>query len=92
MDRGYDCHGGPSGDDDDGECARRRQKAIRSLMRRIEQHQGKIADFKRDHPVRPGMEGLAPEVIASQQQRRMQHLEREVRAFQKAIRRLQGFK
>lgn len=93
MNRGYDCNhgGGPPGDDEDGEQSPKRKKAIRSLLKQIEQHQRKIADFKRDHPVRPGMEGMAPEVIAAQQQRRIEHLEREVRAFQKAIRRLRDF-
>jgi hypothetical protein len=90
MNRGYDSHHGSvfPGDDEDGGLPRKRRKAIRSLQKLVERHQRKIADFKRDQPVRPGMEGMDAEVIASQQQRRIQHLEREVRAFQKAIRRL----
>jgi hypothetical protein len=74
--------------DSNDDLRRKRRKAIRSLMKLIEQHQRKIADFKRNLPVRPGMEGMDAEVISSQQQRRIQHLEREVRAFQQAIRRL----
>ena len=90
MNRGYDSnHRGSFPDDDEGsDLPRKRRKAIRSLMKLIEQHQQKIADFQRDRPVRPGMEGMDAEVIASQQQRRIQHLKREMRAFQKAIRRL----
>lgn len=90
MSQGYDASKGSvfPVDDAEGNLPRTHRKAIRSLQKQVEQHQRKIADFKRDQSVRPGMETLDAEAIATQQQRRIQHLEREVRTFQNTIRRL----
>ncbi|KSB91794.1 hypothetical protein AS593_07160 [Caulobacter vibrioides] len=61
------------------------QRAIRSYEKRIVEHQAKLAEFRANPTVRPGMENLPKEVIESAQQRRVQHLEREIRAFEKNI-------
>ncbi|WP_162148422.1 RHS repeat domain-containing protein [Asticcacaulis sp. YBE204] len=62
------------------------QRAIRSYEKRIVEHQTKLAEFKANPTVRPGMENLSKEVIEAQHQRRIAHLEREIKAFEKNIR------
>ncbi len=57
------------------------QKSIRSYIRRIEEHQQKIADFKDNPTVRPGMENLSQEAIQAQQASRINHFEKEIRTF-----------
>jgi hypothetical protein len=69
--------------------ARSAAKAIRSLKRQIEKHQEKLAKFRSNPTVRPGMENLSKEVIEAAQQRRIEHLEREIRAFQDAIEKIE---
>jgi TolA-binding protein len=64
------------------------QRGIRSLERRIAEHEGKLAEFKANPTVRPGMEKLPAEVIKKQQQARIQHLETEIRTFQDNIEKL----
>jgi hypothetical protein len=49
------------------------QKAIRSLKDHIAEHEQKIADFKSNPTVRPGMENLPKEKIEVQQARRLEH-------------------
>jgi hypothetical protein len=47
----------------------------------IKEHQDKIEDFKNNPTVMPGMERLSREMIEKQWQRRVDHLEREIKAF-----------
>jgi len=63
-------------------------KGIRSLEKRIAEHQSKLADFKANPTVRPGMEGQPPEVIKAAQQSRIAHLEREIQTFKDNIQKL----
>jgi len=71
----------------DGEDPNKRQltqeekKAIRSYEKRINEHEQKLAEFKANPTVRPGMEGQPQEVIERQQAARIQHLETEIRGF-----------
>ena len=60
-------------------------KAVRSLEKRIKEHQEKIEKFKKDPSVRPGMENQSKEAIRQQQQRRIEHLETEIRTFRNNI-------
>lgn len=61
------------------------QKSIRSLEAQIAKHEKKIQDFKDNPTIRPGMENMPKEVIQMQQQRRVQHLETEIRTFKNNI-------
>ena len=65
-------------------------KAIRSLEKRIAEHRAKLVAFRANPTVRPGMEKLPPDVIRAAQQSRIEHLEREIRAWEDAIERLKG--
>ncbi|MGZ8316267.1 MAG: hypothetical protein ACXW3B_13985 [Telluria sp.] len=53
-------------------------RSIRSLEKQIEKHERKIADFEKNPTVRPGMEGQPTEVIAAQQQQRVNDLKNEI--------------
>jgi hypothetical protein len=64
------------------------QKGIRSLQDRIAEHEQKLADFKANPTVRPGMENQPAEVIGKQQQARIEHLEREIQTFKSNIEKL----
>jgi len=67
------------------------RRGIRSLEKRIEEHQRKLQDFKDSPTVRPGMEKLPPpEAIARQQQRRVEHLEQEIKTFRGNIEKLKN--
>ena len=61
------------------------KKEIRSLTKRIEEHELKIKEFKANPTVRPGMEKLPKEIIEKQQLARIRHLQQEIRAFQGRI-------
>ena len=65
-------------------------KGIRTLEKRIAQHESKLADFKANPTVRPGMEGQPSAVIEAAQQSRIGHLEREIQTFRDNIENLLG--
>jgi RHS repeat-associated protein len=67
------------------EISKGAQRGIRSLEKRIIEHEQKLADFKSNPTVRPGMEGQPKEVIEAAQEARIRHLEREIEAFRKNI-------
>ncbi len=73
----------PPNDDDD--LTKSEKKEIRSLTKRIEEHELKIKEFKANPTVRPGMEKLPKEIIEKQQLARIRHLQQEIRAFQGRI-------
>ena len=78
----------PPPDDDDSnkpELTREEKKAIKSYEKRIAEHEKKLAEFKTNPTVRPGMEGQPQEVIERQQAVRVQHLEGEIRTFRANI-------
>jgi RHS repeat-associated protein len=64
------------------------QRSIRSLEKRIAEHQRKLDDFRANPTVRPGMEGLPDEVIKAQQAIRIRHLETEIQTFQSNIQKI----
>ena len=61
------------------------KKSIQSYEKLIQQHKKKIEDFKKNPTVSPGMENLPKDIIKKQQERRIMHLEREIKAFEKNI-------
>ena len=63
-------------------------KSVRSYEKLIKEHQQKIKDFKANPTVRPGMEHLPKEVIQKQWERRVLHLEREIKAFNDNIQKI----
>ena len=67
------------------ERAASRQRGIRSLEKRIEEHRQKLDEFVQNPTVRPGMEGQPLEVIEAAQASRIQHLQNEIRAFEKGV-------
>jgi hypothetical protein len=71
-----------------GELSSQAQKGIRSLEKRIAEHEAKLADFRANPTVRSGMENLPKEVIEKQQRARIQHLENEILAFRDSARKL----
>ena len=81
----------PDPDDDgerdkkDAELSAEKQRAIRSLEKRIEEHEKKLADFKANPTVRPGMENQPQSVIDKQWNARINHLETEIRTFKNNI-------
>jgi hypothetical protein len=64
------------------------QKGIRSLEKRIVEHEKKLADFKANPTVRPGMEGQPQKAIENAQQSRIRHLEKEIDTFINNIKKL----
>ena len=70
--------------------SREAQKGIRSLEKRIAEHEKKLADFKANPTVRPGMEGQPKEVIEAAQQSRIRHLETEIRTYKNNIDKLRN--
>jgi RHS repeat-associated protein len=77
----------PPPDDDDPKrnLTKEEKKAIKSYEKRITEHEQKLAEFKENPSVRPGMEGQPHEVIERQQAARIQHLETEIRTFRANI-------
>jgi len=73
-----------------GELSKEAQKGIRSLEKQIAQHEKKLADFKANPTVRPGMENLPKEVIEQQQKARIRHLETEIQTFKDNIDKLKN--
>ena len=51
----------------------------------IEEHKIKLEEFKKNPTIREGMKNLSEETIKKQQERRILHLEREIKAFGKNI-------
>ncbi len=76
--------GTPPPDDDDN-LTKSEKKEIRSLTKRIKEHELKIKEFEANPTVRPGMEKLPKEIIEKQQLERVKHLQREIRVFQGRI-------
>jgi RHS repeat-associated protein len=70
------------------ELSKSELSSLRSLEALIKEHEQKIKDFKENPTVRPGMEHLPQEIIEAQWQRRILHLEREIKAFQGKIERI----
>lgn len=64
------------------------QRGIRSLERQIAAHEAKLAAFKANPTVRPGMEHLPPAAVVRQQQKRIQHLEKEIQTFRENIQKI----
>lgn len=64
------------------------ERGIRSLEKRIAEHEKKLADFVANPTVRPGMEGQPKEIIEAAQKSRIQHLEKEIQTFKENIRKL----
>ncbi|WP_231623941.1 RHS repeat domain-containing protein [Neisseria sp. 83E34] len=61
------------------------KKSIRSYEKLIDEHKKKIEEFKKNPTVRPGMENLPKDIIKKQQEGRIKHWEKEIKAFQKNI-------
>ena len=66
------------------------QKGIRSLEKRIAEHEKKLAEFRARPTTRPGMEGQPKEVIEAAQQARVRHLEKEIQTFKANIEKLKS--
>ncbi|WP_421522855.1 hemagglutinin repeat-containing protein [Neisseria yangbaofengii] len=77
-------------DDEDKNLSNSEKREIRSLNKRIQEHKEKLDEFKKNPTVRPGMENLPKDVIKAAQERRILHLEREIKAFQARIDILKG--
>ena len=80
----------PPDDDKDKDLSKEDRKSIRSLEKQIEKHEQKLADFKNNPSVRPGMENQPEEVIQAQRATRIRHLETEIRTFQNNIDKIRG--
>jgi len=61
------------------------KRAVRSLQKQIREHYHKIEEFRNNPTVRPGMENQPADVIAKQQQSRIDHLYKEIRTFERNI-------
>lgn len=72
------------------ELSREARKGIRRLELRIAQHEKKLADFKANPTVRPGMEGQPREIIEAAQRSRIRHLETEIQTFRNNIEKLKA--
>ncbi|MGQ5524883.1 RHS repeat domain-containing protein [Chitinimonas sp. PSY-7] len=82
--------GAPDPEDEDDGLSNEDKKSIRSLEKQIEKHKQKIADFKANPTVRPGMENQSEAAIRAQQEARIRHLETEIRTFQRNIDKIRG--
>jgi RHS repeat-associated protein len=67
------------------ELSKEAQRSIRSLQKQIATHEKKLAEFKTNPTVRPGMEELPIDIIRKAQERRILHLEREIQTFKNNI-------
>lgn len=72
------------------QLSREAQRGIRSLGKRIAEHEKKLADFKANPTPRPGTEGLSKEIQQQSIDGRIRHLEREIETFRRDIERLRG--
>ncbi len=94
---GPDTRGTPPGGPDDEDSSKRNltpeeRKAIKSYEKRIAEHKQKLAEFKENPTVRPGMEGQSKKAIEAQQAARIRHLENEIRTFQNNINKIRNGK
>ncbi len=55
------------------------------LKKQIARHQKNVQEFKDNLTVRPGMENLSKDIIKKQQQKRINHLEKEINTFKNNI-------
>lgn len=69
----------------DNELSKEDKKSIKSLEKNIKEHEDKLAEFKENPTVRPGMEDQPPDVIERQQQRRIRHLQGEIDNWNREI-------
>jgi len=67
------------------QLSREAEKSVRSLQKQISRHEEKLADFKANPTVRPGMENLPDEVIRQQQLKRIEKIEKEIEIFKENI-------
>jgi uncharacterized protein YceH (UPF0502 family) len=81
-----------AGEKVEGGLAKEAEKGIRSLEKRIAEHEKKLADFKENPTVRPGMEGQPKGKVEAQQQARIEHLEKEIKTFKDNIEKLKDSK
>ncbi|UUM21962.1 VENN motif pre-toxin domain-containing protein [Mycoavidus sp. SF9855] len=65
-------------------------KAIRSYEKLITEHEQKLKWFKENMTTKPGMEGLAPDIVSKQQEARIRHLEKEIKTFSDNIDKIKG--
>ncbi|GMV31992.1 MAG: hypothetical protein AMXMBFR59_41170 [Rhodanobacteraceae bacterium] len=65
-------------------------RGIRSLEKRIAEHEEKLAKFRASPTIRPGMEGQSMEKIQAAQQSRIRHLEKEIQTFKENIEKLRN--
>lgn len=65
-------------------------KAIRSYEKLITEHEQKLKWFKENMTTKPGMEGLAPDIVSKQQGARIRHLEKEIKTFSDNIDKIKG--
>ena len=72
------------------ELSKSAERGIRSLEKRIAEHEQKLSDFKANPTVRPGMEGQSESVIRTAQESRIRHLETEIQTFRANIEKLRG--
>ena len=80
------------GSDVASDISKQAQKGVQSLEKRIAEHEQKLADFKANPTVRPGMEGQPKDVIEAAQQVRVNHLEKEIKTFKENIEKLKESK
>ncbi|NYH50332.1 RHS repeat domain-containing protein [Xanthomonas arboricola] len=72
------------------EISNEARRGIRTLEKRIAEHAKKIEDFKKNPTVKPGMEKMPEAAVKIQQQRRVRHLETEIRTFRENIEKLKN--
>jgi RHS repeat-associated protein len=73
-----------------GKLSAQAEKSIASLENRILEHEQKLAEFKANPTVRPGMENLPKELIRKQQARRIELLETEIQKFKNNIEKIKS--
>jgi hypothetical protein len=73
---------------EDRQLTKSEARAVKSLEKRIAEHEDKVAEFESIPTVRPGMEGQPESVIQAAQERRVLHLKREIEAFRGAIKKI----
>ncbi len=72
------------------QLSKQAQKGIRSLEKRIAEHEKKLADFRANPTPRPGTEGLSKELQQQSIDGRIRHLEKEIETFRNNIEKLRG--
>jgi hypothetical protein len=66
------------------------QRGIVSLEKQIASHEAKLAEFRANPTVRPGMENLSKEAIQKQHASRIAHLETEINTFKANIEKIRN--